>query len=88
MLLLRTLPNVADTPANRDFRRYFYSKWGKETCIISARERRAEYPMFTPCLSVKAARGGSERYYLDGGKKLWALCLPHPTALSTLATSL
>jgi hypothetical protein len=66
MLLLRTLPYVADTPANRDFRRYFYSKWGKENCIISARERRAEYPMFTQCLSVKAAWGGSERYFLDG----------------------
>jgi AraC-like DNA-binding protein len=66
MLLLRTLPYLADTPANRDFRRYFYSKWGKENCIISARERRAEYPMFTQCLSVKAAWGGSERYFLDG----------------------
>ena len=66
MLLLRSLPNVADTPANREFRRYFYSKWGKENCIISARARRAEYPMFMQRLSVKAAWGGLERYFLDG----------------------
>lgn len=66
MLLLRSLPNTVDTPSNREFRRFFYSKWGKENCIISARERRGEYPMFTQRLSVKAAWGGVERYYLDG----------------------
>ena len=66
MLLLRSLPNVADTPGNRDFRRYFYSLWGKVNCVISARERRAEYPMFTQRLSVKAAWGGVERYFIDG----------------------
>jgi AraC family transcriptional regulator len=66
MLLLRSLPNVADTPGNRDFRRYFYSKWGKENCIISAREQHGEYPMFTQRLSVKVAWGGIERYFLDG----------------------
>ncbi len=65
-MLLRSFPDVSDTPQNRDYRRYFYSRWGKESGIISARERRAEYPMFTQRLSVKAAWGGTERYFLDG----------------------
>ena len=65
MLLFNSFPKVADTPANRDFRKYFYSKWGKETGIISARERHAEYPDFTQRLSIKAAWGGSELYFLD-----------------------
>jgi len=66
MLLFNSLPNVEDTPANREFRKYFYSKWGKETCIISARERQGEYPDFTQRLSIKAAWGGPEHYHLDG----------------------
>lgn len=65
MLILTSLPRVEDTPENREFRRYFYSKWGKETCIISARERQGEYPDFTQRLSIKAAWGGTENYYLD-----------------------
>ncbi|MGH8251500.1 MAG: helix-turn-helix domain-containing protein [Steroidobacteraceae bacterium] len=66
MLLLHSLPKVKDTPENREFRKYFYSKWGKENCIISARERHADYPDFTQRLSVKAAWGGAEHYHLDG----------------------
>lgn len=66
MLLLRALPNLACTPGNAAFRRYFYSKWGRETCIISARARRAEYPPYTQRLSIKAAWGGTERYFVDG----------------------
>jgi AraC-like DNA-binding protein len=66
MLLLRALPNLACTPENAAFRRYFYSKWGRETCIISARTRHGEYPPYTQRLSIKAAWGGTERYYLDG----------------------
>lgn len=66
MLLLNALPRIEDTPANCEFRKYFYSKWGKETCIISAHEREGEYPHFTQRLSIKAAWGGPEHYYLDG----------------------
>lgn len=66
MLFLNSLPRVDDTPANRDFRKYFYSKWGKETCIISAREKQGDYPEFTQRLSIKAAWGGPEHYHLDG----------------------
>jgi AraC family transcriptional regulator len=65
MLLLREFPAVADIPANQEFRRYFYSRWGRENCIISASARRAEYPLFTQRLSIKAAWGGFERYHVD-----------------------
>jgi len=48
------------------FRRWFYQRWGHENCVIAARTRRAEYPLFQQRLSVKAAWGGTESYYLDG----------------------
>jgi AraC family transcriptional regulator len=64
MLLCRSFPTVEDIPANQEYRRFFYSKWGVENCIVSARARHAEYPPFTQRLSIKAAWGGSERYHL------------------------
>jgi AraC family transcriptional regulator len=66
MLLLRTMPNVADTPENAAFRRWFYSKWGKENCIVTGRVHHAEYPRYRQRLSIKAAWGGAERYHIDG----------------------
>jgi len=66
MLLCRSFPAVEDIPANQEFRRFFYSRWGLENCIVSARACHAEYPPFTQRLSVKAAWGGSERYHLGG----------------------
>ena len=48
------------------FRRWFYQRWGHENCVIAARTRRAEYPLFQQRLSVKAAWGGTESYFLDG----------------------
>jgi AraC family transcriptional regulator len=48
------------------FRRWFYQRWGQENCVIAARTRRAEYPLFQQRLSVKAAWGGTESYFLDG----------------------
>jgi AraC-like DNA-binding protein len=65
MLLLRHMPNIDDTPANAAFRRYFYSKWGKEHCILSGRAARAEYMPFVQRLSIKAAWGGVEQYFID-----------------------
>lgn len=65
MLILRSFPAVEDVPANREFRRFFYSKWGRENCVISARARHAEYRPYTQRLSVKTAWGGCERYHLD-----------------------
>jgi AraC-like DNA-binding protein len=48
------------------FRRWFYQRWGRENCLIAARTRRAEYPLFEQRLSVKAAWGGTESYFVDG----------------------
>ena len=48
------------------FRRWFYQRWGLENCLIAARTRRAEYPLFEQQLSVKAAWGGTESYFVDG----------------------
>src|SRR5579872_361244 len=48
------------------FRPRFYARWGQENCIISARTRRAEYPPYRQCLSIKAAWGGAEDYFVDG----------------------
>src|SRR6185503_7730732 len=66
MLLCRTFPQVEDIPANQEYRRFFYSRWGRENCIVSARSRYAEFSPFTQSLSIKAAWGGPERYYVDG----------------------
>lgn len=66
MFLLQAMPNVADTPENAAYRRFFYSRWGKENCVVSARARTAIYPPFTQRLSIKCAWGGAERYHVDG----------------------
>jgi len=66
MLILRSFPNIVDVPANQAFRRYFYSRWGKESAIISARSSKVEYPAYTQRLSIKAAWSGRERYFIDG----------------------
>jgi len=47
------------------FRSRFYERWGRESAVISARTRRAEYPEFRQLLSVKAAWGGAEEYFVD-----------------------
>lgn len=48
------------------FRRWFYARWGRENCVIAARTRHAEYPPYQQTLSVKAAWGGHEDYFVDG----------------------
>src|SRR5215472_16859717 len=48
------------------FRPGFYARWGHENCIISARTRDAEYPLYQPRLSIKTAWGGCENYFVDG----------------------
>lgn len=62
-MLLRHLPDVS--PANASFRAWFYTRWGRENCIILGRSRCAEYAPFTQRLSIKVARGGAEQYFLD-----------------------
>lgn len=54
------------SPANRSFREWFYARWGRENCLILGRARHAEYARFRQRLSIKMARGGGERYFLDG----------------------
>ena len=61
-MILRQIPPIHQEP----FRSWFYQRWGRENCVISARTRRAEYPQFQQRLSVKAAWGGSEDYFIDG----------------------
>lgn len=61
-MICREMPATWDAT----FRPGFYARWGRENCVISARTRRAEYPDFEQCLSVKAVWSGSEDYYVDG----------------------
>ncbi len=46
------------------FRPRFYERWGQESAVISAQTRRAEYPDFRQLLSIKAAWGGVEEYFV------------------------
>ncbi|MCG8434916.1 MAG: AraC family transcriptional regulator [Gammaproteobacteria bacterium] len=50
---------------NESFAKYFYSRWGKDSAIINACCKFAEYGYFTQSLSIKAARGGRESYFID-----------------------
>ena len=54
-------------PATWDpaYRPGFYARWGRENCIISALTRQCEYPLFQQRLSIKAAWGGREDYFVD-----------------------
>ncbi|MDP9090683.1 MAG: AraC family transcriptional regulator [Pseudomonadota bacterium] len=61
-MIYRAMPALWDPT----FRRSFYERWGHESAVISARTRRAEYPEFRQLLSIKAAVGGAEHYFLDG----------------------
>lgn len=48
------------------FRARFYARWGRESAVICARARRVEYPEYRQLLSIKAACGGVEDYFVDG----------------------
>jgi AraC-like DNA-binding protein len=61
-MIYRQMPALGDPR----FRERFYSRWGRESAVISASARRAEYPDFTQLLSVKMASGGGEDYFVDG----------------------
>lgn len=63
-MLLRVMPDLS--PGNQRYRTWFYSKWGRENCLILARTQLAEYAAFTQRLSIKMAGGGHERYFIDG----------------------
>ena len=61
-MIYRAMPAVWEPK----FRRTFYERWGRESAVISARARRAEYPEFRQLLSIKAVIGGAEDYFIDG----------------------
>jgi AraC family transcriptional regulator len=61
-VILREMPPIW----NPAFRPGFYARWGRENCIISALTRQCEYEPFRQTLSIKAAWGGHEDYFVDG----------------------
>lgn len=63
-MILRDLPPSPLTPANAEFRRHFYARWGHANAVILFRTRQAEIPPYTQALSIKRAWGGSEDYVL------------------------
>ena len=60
-VVLHEMPAIWD----ESFRRSFYERWGRENCIIAARTQLASYPDYQQRLSIKAAWGGSESYFVD-----------------------
>ena len=58
------LPPRPLTSANAAFRDMFYRRWGRETCLVSGSGTHFEYGTHQQTLSIKAAWGGGERYFL------------------------
>jgi AraC family transcriptional regulator len=54
-----------ETPRNAEFRRQFYSRWGKENWIVCGKSRYAEYAKFRQTLSIKTIVNGTEHYFVD-----------------------
>jgi hypothetical protein len=62
---LPDLPPRPETPRNAAFRREFYSRWGKENCIVAGAAQRAEYDTYRQTLSIKSVIGGREHFFVD-----------------------
>src|SRR5579872_2208914 len=60
MQIYRQMPDIW----NAAFRKKFYLRWGKESAVICAQARRAEYPEYRQLLSIKTVFSGSEDYLL------------------------
>lgn len=65
-MIYREMPAVWDPK----FSANFYERWGRESAVISAPSTRVEYREFRQLLSIKAAFGGCETYYVDGRRKV------------------
>jgi len=66
-MILTSLPDLPPRPltnANAAFRRMFYERWGRENAIVCGSGTDVAYATHPQTLSVKAAWGGSERYFL------------------------
>ena len=69
VFLLHVMPDwerLKPAPQNEPYRQWFYSHWGRENAVISGTGRNVEYTPFRQRLSIKVARGGRERYFIDG----------------------
>jgi len=58
------LPPRPLTPANAAFRQDFFRRWGRENTLVCGHAQVAEYEAHGQTLSIKAAWGGSERFFL------------------------
>jgi AraC family transcriptional regulator len=66
-MILTAMPDLPPRPlnaANAAFREAFYRRWGRENALVCGRSREASYETHPQTLSVKAAWGGRERYFL------------------------
>lgn len=59
-MILRQMPDLA--PSNDAFRSWFFSRWGRENCIVLGRTCSAEYSPKAVTLSIKATWGGREEF--------------------------
>jgi AraC-like DNA-binding protein len=58
------LPPRPLTAANAAFRQEFFRRWGRETMLVCGHTQAAEYDSHGQTLSIKAAWGGRERFFL------------------------
>jgi AraC-like DNA-binding protein len=65
-VILTQLPDVQPIPRNAEFRRWFYTRWGKENSVVSGLARRAEYEPYRQTLSIKTVVRGREHYFVEG----------------------
>jgi AraC family transcriptional regulator len=68
IFLWREMPDfelLKPRPENAAYREAFYRRWGVENCIVTGTGRIAEYMPWRQRLSIKVARGGRERYFID-----------------------
>lgn len=66
-MILASMPDLPPRPlttANAAFRESFYRRWGRENALVCGTSRDASYETHAQTLSVKAAWGGRERYFL------------------------
>lgn len=66
-MILSSMPDLPPRPlttANAVFRESFYRRWGRENALVCGTSRDVSYETHTQTLSVKAAWGGRERYFL------------------------
>lgn len=69
VFVLREMPDwerLKPCPENEAYRGWFYARWGRENAVIFGTARNVEYMPFRQRLSIKVARGGRERYFIDG----------------------